>query len=100
MNSPSPEPHDEVAAAILVSGQVQGVCYRAFAQDAALERGLVGFVQNLPDGRVEVVVEGPRKEIEKFLDQLRVGPPRAHVTAVDVRWKTATGAMGSFRISG
>jgi acylphosphatase len=100
MNPPSSEPHDQVAAAVFVSGQVQGVCYRAFAHDAAVELGLFGFVRNLPDGRVEAAVEGPRAQVEKFLERLRAGPPRAQVTKLDVRWKTATGAMGAFRISG
>jgi acylphosphatase len=49
---------------------------------------------------VEAEVEGSRAQIEKFLDRLRVGPPRALVTKIDVRWKTATGAMERFRISG
>jgi acylphosphatase len=100
MSSRPSESSDQAAAEVLVSGRVQGVCYRAFAHDAALELGLAGFVRNLPDGRVEAEVEGPRAQIEKFLDRLRVGPPLALVTKIDVRWKTATGAMERFRISG
>src|SRR5207244_9719661 len=47
-----------VAAEVVVSGRVQGVCYRAFTQEAALDLGLGGWVRNLPDGRVEAQVEG------------------------------------------
>jgi acylphosphatase len=76
-----------VCAEILVSGRVQGVYYRAFTQQAAERLGLNGFCRNLPDGRVEVMAEGDRDVIERLIEQLRVGPPRAKVENVEVRWK-------------
>jgi acylphosphatase len=76
-----------VAAEVVVSGRVQGVCYRAFTQEAALGLGLGGWVRNLPDGRVEAQVEGPRGQIEKLLDLLHTGPPRALVTDLKINWK-------------
>jgi len=56
-----------VRAHILVSGRVQGVGYRAFAHRVATQRGLVGGVRNLDDGRVELDVEGDRAVIEALL---------------------------------
>jgi acylphosphatase len=43
---------------VLVSGRVQGIGYRNFTRKKALELGLSGYAENLPDGRVEVVAEG------------------------------------------
>jgi acylphosphatase len=83
-----------IAAQVIVSGRVQGVCYRAFTREAALELGLGGWVRNLPDGRVIAEIEGPREKVERLLEQLRIGPPRACVTDVNVTWKTAAGHGG------
>jgi acylphosphatase len=76
----------ESAAHIVVSGVVQGVGYRYFVLKAARELGLKGFVRNLYGGEVEVEVVGERGLIEEFVQELRVGPPAAHVTDVQVRW--------------
>jgi acylphosphatase len=81
-----------------VSGRVQGVCFRAFAQNAAVRAGLCGGVRNLPDGRVEVDVEGPAPLIESYLDTLRAGPPAARVEQLEVRWEAPTGQYRDFRI--
>lgn len=87
-----------VHAQILVSGRVQGVGYRAFAARAALSHGVVGGVRNLDDGRVELEVEGQPLAIDALLRDLRDGPPAAHVTHIETRWKEATGRFSTFRI--
>ena len=87
-----------VCAEILVSGRVQGVYYRAFTLEAAQRLGLSGFCRNLPDGRVEVIAEGDRGVIETLVEQLRVGPPRAKVEAVQVDWKPAERRFKDFSI--
>ncbi|ADI14129.1 acylphosphatase [Truepera radiovictrix] len=78
----------------LVSGSVQGVGYRAFVRRLALDAGLCGYAENLDDGRVEVVAEGERGELEALLHQLRRGPAHAEVRAVDVTWGEASGLEG------
>jgi acylphosphatase len=83
-----------IVAQVVVSGRVQGVCYRAFTKEAAVRLGLGGWVRNLPDGGVQAEIEGPREKVEKLLDQLRIGPPRASVTDVNVTWKSAAGHAG------
>jgi acylphosphatase len=83
-------------AHIFVSGRVQGVFYRAFVEQEACELGLSGFVRNLPDGRVELVVEGKREQIEKLISRLHVGPPAARVEDVEVSWRPAKGEFDSF----
>lgn len=83
---------------IWVSGRVQGVGYRAFAQAEAARRGLSGGVTNLDDGRVELDVEGSRDTIEVYLDSLRAGPPLAKVTNLEVRWEAPLGRDVGFHI--
>jgi len=85
-------------ARVLVSGRVQGVAYRAFAQRTALQQGLHGGVRNLGDGTVEVQVEGDKRSIEAFLHSLRVGPPAARVERLDVQWEQAVGEAPGFHI--
>jgi len=74
---------------VLVSGHVQGVGYRNFTRKKALELGLSGYAENLPDGRVEVVAE-----LEHLLHHLRQGPRGAKVEHLDVQWSEATGLRG------
>ncbi|MCY3568628.1 MAG: acylphosphatase [Chloroflexi bacterium] len=87
-----------VRMTVRVRGRVQMVGYRMFAEMAA-DRigGIVGVVRNLPDGStVEVVAEGRRRELEDFLDELRVGPAHALVRGVDVEWGVAEGGFDGF----
>lgn len=74
-----------------VSGKVQGVGYRNFAVRVARELQLTGWVRNLPDGRVEALASGPDVRLNRFVAELRIGPPRAEVTGVDVQ-EVAKGA--------
>ncbi|MBI3603711.1 MAG: acylphosphatase [Nitrospirae bacterium] len=85
-------------ARILVSGLVQGVAYRAFAQREATRRGLGGEACNLDDGRVAVDVEGEREVVEAFIESLRTGPPLARVEDMQVQWEPPTGRHREFRI--
>lgn len=66
----------------LVSGQVQGVWFRASTRDQALRLGLAGHAVNLPDGRVEVVACGEDAALDALAAWLWQGPPRAEVRAV------------------
>lgn len=80
----------------LVSGEVQGVGYRAFARRHALDLRLAGTVENLDDGRVEVVAEGPRSELEHLLVFLRRGPAHAQVGGIEVSWSEGGGLHGFY----
>lgn len=68
----------------LISGQVQGVYYRASTRDKALALGLTGWVQNLPDGRVEAVACGELGAVAEFEEWLWKGPVTADVENVEV----------------
>lgn len=67
----------------LVSGRVQGVWFRAWTKENAQGLGLTGWVKNLPDGRVEALIQGPRKAVDDMAARLRQGPPSSRVTGVD-----------------
>jgi acylphosphatase len=75
-----------VEARVLVSGRVQGVFFRGTTKDEALRAGVRGWVMNLPDGRVEAVVQGAREAVERVVDFMRTGPPGARVDRIDVSW--------------
>jgi acylphosphatase len=70
-----------------ISGRVQGVAFRYFAQHIANGFGVTGWVCNLFDGRVEVVAEGEREVLERFLEEIKKGPRLARVEEVKVEWK-------------
>jgi acylphosphatase len=85
-------------AHVYVSGRVQGVFFRAETADMANSLGLAGWVRNLPDGRVEVLFEGEKEDVEKAVDFCRRGPPGAHVRNLDVKWEEWIGEFQDFRI--
>ena len=87
-----------VARRYLVSGRVQGVGYRCFAQAAAEREGVAGWVQNLPDGRVEAVATGEAGALDRFARLLRTGPSHAQVDGVDVTTSTPAADMSGFSI--
>jgi len=70
----------------VVRGYVQGVYYRAATMEEARALRLAGFARNLGDGSVEVVAQGPRRDLERLIDYLHRGPRLARVTGVEVEW--------------
>ncbi len=84
----------------IVSGIVQGVCYRAFTWDAARQIGdLSGYVRNLPDGTVELVAEGPADKVDALLEKCKQGPPYGRVSNIVVDEETPLGDTGGFEIT-
>lgn len=79
-----------------MTGRVQGVGYRRYAQRRASDLGLAGFAENLLDGKVEIVAEGARPQLEHLLHFLRRGPPHSRVEAVDEQWSESTGLSGFY----
>jgi len=78
---------------IFLAGRVQGVGFRYFAAQHARRLGLAGFVQNLPDARVEVLAHGDRSALEALVAALREGPPGAVVRDIRVDWTDAPGTL-------
>jgi acylphosphatase len=75
---------DRTRVHVFVSGDVQGVNFRQEIADKANEQGVTGWVRNLPDGRVEAVLEGPRDEVYRVVGLCRAGPKGARVANVQV----------------
>ncbi len=69
---------------IYISGNVQGVFFRAFVKENAEKLGLKGYVRNLENGRVEVFVEGNADKVDKLIELCKQGPKHAKVRNVDV----------------
>ena len=88
----------KVARRWLISGEVQGVGYRFFAQRAAARHQVTGYARNLADGRVEVHVEGSPEAVEGFKHDLAAGPAHARVEQLDELNLEPTGSYNSFRI--
>ena len=72
---------------IIVSGKVQGVCYRAYTHTQAEKLGLYGFVRNLSNGDVEIVATGEQSSINALIEWAEVGSPYAIVDNVNVKVK-------------
>jgi acylphosphatase len=74
-----------------VHGKVQGVYFRASSQQIAIDNGLSGYVKNLDDGDVEVMICGEQDNVNTMLEWLSHGPPTAEVERLDkeeVKWQT------------
>ncbi|MDA1183104.1 MAG: acylphosphatase [Acidobacteria bacterium] len=87
-----------VARRLIVSGHVQGVGFRYFTQDTAMREGVTGWVRNMPDGRVDVYVEGEGAAIDRVERAIRTGPRGARVLDVSVEAEAPSGAYTNFVI--
>jgi acylphosphatase len=73
---------------LIIRGRVQGVGYRAFVEDAALDYGLAGWVRNRRNGEVEAVFAGPAAAVAQVIKACRHGPRGALVDSVEEREAT------------
>ena len=87
-----------VARHYVISGDVQGVGYRFFAPGVAARHQVVGYVRNLPDGRVEVHAEGTPESIEGFKHDIAAGPQFSRVEQVEEVSVEPNGQYTAFRI--
>jgi acylphosphatase len=83
---------------VYYSGRVQGVGFRLTAEETAAPLGVVGWVRNLRDGRVELVGEAEEGVVAQFLEALRTGPMRNFIQQVEVTWSASTGDFEEFEI--
>ena len=84
-------------AHVYVSGIVQGVAFRYYAQHKAEELDVSGWVKNLPDGRVEAVFEGDPDRVREIVAWCESGPSSADVADVTVKDETPEG-LTSFEV--
>lgn len=86
-------------AHVLVSGKVQGVYFRQNTKQVATQHKVAGWVRNLPDGRVEAILEGDEAAVSEVIKWCHVGPPKASVQDVNVKFEKYTGEFAGFDIS-
>lgn len=86
------------AVHVTVTGLVQGVGYRQGCRQVARSRGLVGWVRNLRDGRVELFAQGSGDDVDHLLDWIWAGPPGARVTGVETDVMAPDNTLADFFI--
>ena len=88
----------DVAARLLVHGQVQGIGYRITLRQEAGQHQVKGWVRNREDGSVEAVLQGEHTAVEQVIDWARRGPSGAKVRKVDVDWVPPDTSWQDFEI--
>ena len=84
---------------VIVRGRVQGVNFRWYTRQRAMELGIAGWVRNLRGvDRVKVVAEGSQEQLADLIRFLHEGPPSARVDDIEVTWEPASGEYKDFRV--
>ncbi|MFH1673933.1 MAG: acylphosphatase [Pseudomonadota bacterium] len=90
----------KVRAHLIISGRVQGVCFRMETRRAAKRQGNVyGWVKNLPDRTVETILEGNESDVKAMVEWCRKGPPGSLVTDMKLNWESYNGTYDAFEIA-
>lgn len=85
-------------ALLKITGRVQGVFFRATAQKEAERLSLTGYAKNLPDGSVEVLVQGDEEDINSFVDWCLEGPAPCSVSDIKKTWGDLQDLHPGFKI--
>lgn len=88
-----------VALHAIIEGRVQGVGFRYFVLEQAVNFDLTGWVRNRVRGEVEVYAEGKKETLDLFVSQLERGPGMACVSNITVEWLPAAGDHAKFSIA-
>lgn len=88
-----------VRAHVSISGWVQGVFFRSSTRDKARSLDVTGWVRNLYDGTVEVLIEGDADAVSRLIAWCHHGPPGARVAEVEVEWGEYSGKFDTFFIA-
>ncbi len=86
------------ALKLIVQGTVQGIFFRQFTKEHADNFKLTGFVRNLDDGNVEIIVEGEAEQIERLVGLVRKGPRHAQIRNVKIEERKWSGDFKEFKI--
>jgi acylphosphatase len=91
---------DLTTVGLRISGRVQGVWYRGWAVEKATELGLSGWVRNVTNGTVEILINGPKDKVDGMIASCKSGPPSAQVDSVDITVVDQPGKGGAFPTTG
>jgi acylphosphatase len=67
---------------IRITGRVQGVWFRKYTEEKARMLGIKGWVKNSSDGNILIIAQAEKKDLETFMDYLKIGPPLARVNKI------------------
>ena len=87
-----------VRAHIFFSGRVQGVFFRNTVAKKAKKAGILGWVRNLEDSRVEAIFEGEKEKIEDMVQGIKKNNPLARIDNIDLKWEDYKGEFNEFEI--
>ncbi|MGZ6347858.1 MAG: acylphosphatase [Anaerolineales bacterium] len=83
---------------IWVKGRVQGVGFRAFAQQTGVQLSLTGWVRNVGYDTVEMVAEGQHEKLERFAESVKIGPRAGKVIEAKIEWEPGQGEYTIFGV--
>lgn len=84
---------------LIISGDVQGVGFRAWMRREAQKLNLTGWVKNREDGSVETMAEGSEEKLQKLIELCRQGPEASWVDDVKITWQDFQNEFTSFEIA-
>jgi len=82
----SSQPEDNLTVNMKITGKVQGVGFRYFVLRQAQELGILGWVNNKPNGDVEAFAQGEKADLERFIAKVKEGPSFSRVEDVSLNW--------------
>jgi len=83
---------------VFYSGRVQGVGFRVTTEETAQRFGVLGWVKNLRDGRVELLAEAAEPALEQFLEAIQTGAMKNFIAQAEISWSAATDSFEEFEI--
>lgn len=89
----------KIRAHVFILGKVQGVYFRQNTRIVAIRHGVTGWVRNIKDGRVEVLLEGYESDVGQVIEWCHAGPPKAIVNNVEIKYERYTEEFKEFRIN-
>jgi acylphosphatase len=89
----------KIRAHLFISGRVQGVYFRQNTRMVATRHRVTGWVRNLRDGRVEVILEGKETDVGEVIEWCQVGPAKATVDNIDIRYEKYRGEFQEFKVN-
>jgi len=89
---------ERVAIRLIISGRVQGVCFRHHTCETALSQGVAGWVRNRTDGTVEALIQGETKAVDQVIAWCRQGPPAARVDDLHIETRPYDPGLSRFEV--
>ena len=83
---------------IFISGKVQGVFFRQALKVIAKKNNVVGWVRNLPDKRVEAILEGDSKSVNLVVEWAKIGPANSHVDNIEINNEEFQNEFSTFEV--